>query len=160
MSAAGVQLVANKIADDLLALAKLVLEDDGVSTNIKVNRNTLKDSALHDDLTTVINNAIGGDIVLSALFNHYVVYLEWTRPPMYGKKPPISALKDWAAKNGIPTDAHTLWAISYAIWRDGHAGRPIFATMDKETDKLFSDDWADRLRDAIMDNMDKYFNYK
>jgi hypothetical protein len=77
---------------------------------------------------------------------------------MYGKKPPISALKDWAAKNGIPTDAGTLYAISYAIWRDGHAGRPIFATMDKVLDGLFIEDWAPALKDAIFDNLDLLFN--
>ena len=158
MSKEGVQLAINKIAGDLLALAGVILEDDTISTNRKVGTNTLRDSVLHGDLETKINQVNGDDPVIRALFNHYVVYLEWTRPPKYKKKPPISVLKDWAAKNGIPTDAGTLWAISYAIWRDGHKGRPIFATMDKELDGLFLDDWADKLHDAIVDNLDNFFN--
>ena len=158
MSKEGVQLAINKIAGDLLALAAVILEDDTISTNRKVGRNTLRDSVLHGDLETKINQVNGDDPVIRALFNHYVVYREWTRPPKYKKKPPISVLKDWAAKNGIPTDAGTLWAISYAIWRDGHKGRPIFATMDKELDGLFLDDWADKLHDAIVDNLDNFFN--
>jgi hypothetical protein len=158
MSKEGVQLAIKKITEDLLALAAVILEDDTISANEKVGRNTLRNSALHGDLETSISSATGDDPVIKALFNHYVVYLEWTRPPKYKKKPPISVLKDWAAKNGIPTDADTLYRISYAIWRDGHKGRPIFATMDKELDGLFMDDWAGKLYDAIVDELDNYFN--
>jgi hypothetical protein len=158
MSREGVQLAINKIADDLLSLAAAVLEDDRISTNEKVGRNTLRDSALRGDLKAVVNTVTGGDPVISALFNDYVVYLEWTRPPKYKKKPSISVLKDWAEKNGIPSDANTLWCISYAIWRDGHTGRPIFATMDMELDQLFISDWSDKLYTAIVDNLDNFFN--
>lgn len=158
MSAEGVAKAIQVIADDMLALIVTILEDDSISNNVKVGKNTLKDSALRDNLVVATNTPQGQDPVVGALFNNYIVYLEWTRPPKYGKQPPIDALKDWAAKNGIPTDADTLWKISYAIWRDGHAGRPIFATMDKELDKLFMDDWADQLRDAILDNLDNFFN--
>lgn len=160
MSAEGVRLVIHKIADDLLALSALVLEDDKVGVNNKIGKNTLRDSTLKGDLEATISTFSGDDPVIAALFNHYVVYLEWDRPPKYGKRPPISALKDWATKNDIPTDADTLYAISYAIWRDGHTGRPIFATIDRELDGLFMDDWADKLYDAVVDNIDKYFNDK
>lgn len=144
-----------RIADDLLALARLVLEDDSISTNTKIGRNTLARSSLRDDLAVRVSES--GDPVIQALFNHYVVYLEWDRPPRYGIQPPIDALKDWAANNGIPTDAGTLWAISYAIWRDGHTGRPIFAKMDETLDGLFMDDWAPELLDAITDTLDALF---
>lgn len=158
MSAEGVRLAVNKIADDLLALAHTILEDDSISNNRKVNRNTLRDSALNGDLFATVSQAAGDDPVISAFFNNYVVYLEWDRPPKYGKRPPIGVLKEWAAKNGIPTDAGTLWAISNAIWRDGHVGRPIFATMDKEISELFNDDWADKLFTALVDQLDEFFN--
>lgn len=160
MSKAGVQAAIDKIAKDMLALARVILEDDSISTNTKekVNRNTLKNSALRKDVTAFITSQTDSDPVIEALFNNYVVFLEWDRPPKYKKQPPISVLKDWAAKNNIPTDAGTLWAISYAIWRDGHKGRPIFATMDRELDGLFMDDWADKLYDALVDNLDNFFN--
>lgn len=157
MSADGVRLVINKIADDLLALASLVLEDDTISANKKIGKNTLRDSALRGDLEATISQTNGEDPIIKALFNHYVVYLEWDRPKEYGKRPPISALKDWAEKNNIPTDAGTLYAISYAIWRDGHVGRPIFATMDAQIEGLFLDDWADKLFNALTDELDKFF---
>lgn len=158
MIKAGVLQAYNRIADDLLALASLVLEDDTISTNDKIGRNTLANSKLKDDIFGGIGQTNGEDAVIKAFFNHYVVYLEWDRPPMYGGKPPISALKDWAAKNGIPTDAETLYAISYAIWRDGHTGRPIFATMDKFLDGLYFEDWAPELKNAILENLDILFN--
>lgn len=154
----GVQAAINKIADDLLTIANLVLEDDSVSTNTKIGRNTLKDSALRGDLYAAIAQTSGDDPVITAFFNHYVVYLEWDRPPKYGKRPPISALKDWADKNGIPTDAATLGAIANAIWRDGHKGRPIFATMDAFCSDLFNNDWSDDLYNAITGELDNFFN--
>lgn len=157
MSAAGVQKAVDKIAYAFYALIEAVFEDDSVSTNIKVNRNTLAESALRYDLF-VQQLTDSEDIVLQALFNNYVVYLEWDRPPFYGKQPPIDALKDWAEKNGIDTDANTLWAISYAIWRDGHTGRPIFATIDREIDKRFMGEWSDSIFEALTAELDLYFN--
>jgi hypothetical protein len=158
MSRAAVLAVIEAIADDLLTLAGEVLENDAVGTNDKIGRNTLRDSALKGDLEAAITLVKGEDPVIQALFNHYVVYLEWTRPPKYKRQPPISVLKEWAKKNDISTEAETLWAISYAIWRDGHKGRPIFATMDKALDGLFFDKWADRLHDAILTELNEFFN--
>lgn len=146
------------IADDFLALAHTVLEDDSISTNVKIGENTLRDSALNKDLAVALSETGRDDTVIRALFNNYVVYLEWTRPPKYKNKPPIDALKGWAEKKGIPTDAATLWKISYAIWRDGHQGRPIFATIDKELDGLYMNDWADKLFNAVMEQLDNFFN--
>lgn len=158
MSAEGVRLAMLQIADDMLALAATILETDSIGVNEKVGKNTLRNSALRDDLAVTLGQTTGEDAVIKALFNNYVVYIEWDRPPKYKKKPPISALKDWAAKNGIPTDADTLWRISYAIWRDGHKGRPIFATMDKELDGLFYNDWADKIYTALLDTLNDFFN--
>lgn len=158
MSAESVQMIINAIADDLLAISHAVLEDDSISANRKTGQNTLKDSALNGDLYATISQTTGEDAVITAFFNHYVVYLEWSRPPKYGKRPPISALKDWAEKKGIPTDALTLAKIATAIWRDGHTGRPIFATIDRETDNLYQTEWADKLYAAVTEELDIYFN--
>lgn len=155
MNRPAIHTVVEAIAGDLLALSQVVLEDDRIGVNIKTGQNTLRDSALRADLQTIVKSF--DNPVITALFNNYVVFLEWDRPPKYGKRPPIDALRDWAASKGIPTDASTLWVISNAIWRDGHAGRPIFATIDTEVDILFADDWADRLFDAIALDLDKLF---
>lgn len=144
--------------DGLYNIAIDVLEDDSVSVRTKRPfNNTLENSQMRKDLFAA-QVGTAEDIVIEALFNNYVVYLEWDRPAKYGKRPPIDALKDWASKNGISTEASTLWAISNAIWRDGHSGRPIFATIDKLVDKAFANDWSDKLFSGITDNLDNLFN--
>lgn len=153
----GLEKVISKIAEEVVTLATLILEDDSISTNTKVNKNTLRESALRYNIDTSTGVFSGGDTVIRALFNHYVTFIEWDRPPKYGKQPPISALKDWAEKNGIPSDNNTLWAISTAIWRDGHTGRPIFATLEKEVDKMFNEDWAEEVFNSIVEKLDTYF---
>lgn len=158
MNTPAITAAIDKITDSLYAIATLVLETDSVGLRSKAPiYNSLRDSALKADLYAApVSTA--QDVVIQALFNNYVVYLEWDRPPFYGKQPPISALKDWAEKNGISSDAQTLWGISYAIWRDGHVGRPIFATLDKEVDTLYKTEWADGLFASITDDLDKLFN--
>lgn len=147
-----------KMADEVIMLATLIMEDDSISTNIKVDKNTLKDSALRYDLATSTGYFQNGDVVIKALFNNYVEYIERGRKPKTGKRPPISALIDWADKNGIPTDNDTLWAISYAIWRDGYAGRPIFATLEKEIDKQWNSEWSIDLFEELTAELTNYFN--
>lgn len=157
MSREGVAQAVERIAEELVALAVAVLEDDAVSVNVKTGVNTLKDSRLRETLRKGIGREEEGDPVMGVLFAHYVVYLEWSRPPRYGKQPPIGVLKEWAERRGIPTDAHTLWAISYAIWRDGHEGRPIFAALETLTDRAFTERWADELFARIIERLDKLF---
>lgn len=156
MDTQGIQWAGIKIAQNFIKLAQSVMDDDAVGVNVKIGRNTLSDSALRANIESTLKTH--DDIVLTLLFNHYVTYLEWDRPAKYGKQPPIDALKDWAEKNGIPTDASTLWAISYAIWRDGHVGRPIFATLDKLIDGAFADDWAPQIFNAVVEELDNFFN--
>lgn len=145
-----------RIANKLIDLARAVLDDDAVGTNVKVGRNTLQNSALQNDLEAKVRAV--DDMVITLLFNHYVTYLEWDRPPEYGKWPPLDEIKEWAEKNGIETDASTLFLIRRAIWRDGHVGRPIFATLDKLIDDQFVNVWAPQVFDAIMEDIDNFFN--
>lgn len=146
-----------KIIADLRALIVAILEDVSISNNTKVDINTLADSALRHDLSVYMSEKDGGDPVISALFNNYVEYLEWDRPAKYGKRPPIDVLEDWARKNGIGTEASTLWAISTAIWRDGHKGRPIFATISANLDRLFMDDWSNLIFNDLTQGLDEFF---
>lgn len=146
------------IEDGLYNIAVSVLEDDAVSMRTKEPfKNSLANSNLRADLFAA-QVGTASDIVIEALFNNYVVYLEWDRPPEYGKRPPVDALKEWAEKNGIDTDANTLWAISNAIWKDGHKGRPIFATIDTLVDKAYQNEWADQLFSSVTEDLDNLFN--
>ena len=160
MSKESVYKAMQVIASELLILAQTTLESDTVGVNKKTGRNTLANSRLKKDLVTYWQAKLDGnpDAVAVALFNNYVRFLEWKRPPKHGKKPPISALKEWASANGIPADTSTLWAISTAIWRDGHESRPIFATLNEYCNKSFESDWSEKLFEALTDELDKFFN--
>ena len=157
MTNEGLNKVIAKIADEVVTLAQIILEDDSISSNPKSGKNTLRDSALKFDIPTSTSLFAGGDTVIKVLFNNYITYIEEGRAPRTGKKPPISALKDWAEKNGIPSDNNTLWAISTAIWRDGYAGRPIFATLEKEIDKMFDNEWAEQIFNNIVEALENFF---
>lgn len=146
------------IANDILILAHLILETDNVSVNKKVNKNTLKDSALNDNVATSVSSFGNEGFVIKAIFNNYINFIEWDRPEKHGDKPPIDALRDWALDRGIPTDNPTLWAISTAIWRDGHIGRPIIATLEKEIEESFEKEFFEKLFNSIIDELIKYFN--
>lgn len=148
--------VIESIADELIVLAHLIMEDDTISINKKINKNTLRDSQLNKNIAQAV--AYSDDIVIQALFNNYITFIEWDRPPNYGKQPPLDSLRDWALSKGIPTDNNTLFAIAKAIQRDGHEGRPILAVLAKEITESFDKGYYDRLFTAITDEINKYFN--
>lgn len=148
--------ILKAIKADIETLAKLIFETDTISNNTKVNKNTLKDSQLSKDVEVKVQEL--GNPIIDIMFNHYIVYLEWDRPKKYKKQPPISALKDWAVKNGISDDNETLWKISYAIWRDGHTGRNITGTLFKEIDERFSKEYFDVIFNALIEDLILFFS--
>lgn len=149
--------IIKAIADDVLALSRLILDDSKISDNVKVRKNTLANSKLKNDIEvkTAFNT---NDTVITALFNNYITFIEWTRPKEHGKQPPLDTLRDWAIEKGIPTDNSTLFLIARAIWRDGHEGRPILATLDQEVQSEFNDEWFDKLFNTLIDDLTKYFS--
>lgn len=151
-----VKNILKSIQADIQTLAQLIFETDTISNNTKVKKNTLKDSQLANDVEVKVQEL--NNPIIDIMFNHYIVYLEWDRPPKYGKQPPISALRDWALKNNIPTDNSTLYLISRAIWKHGHKARPITKTLFKEIDEKFKKEYYDMLFEAIIDDLITFFN--
>ncbi|MDR2950704.1 MAG: hypothetical protein LBV71_16070 [Prevotella sp.] len=151
-----VKTILKAISEDIEVLAQIIFETDTISNNTKVSKNTLKDSQLSKDVEVKIQEL--GNPIIDIMFNHYIVYLEWDRPPMYGKMPPISDLRDWAIKNDIPDDNSTLYLISRAIWRDGHKGRPITKNLMIEIEDRFDKEWFDLLFEGIIDDLIQIFN--
>lgn len=147
--------IVEAIGNDILMLATIIMEDDSISVNDKVGKNTLKNSALKSDVEQKIQAT--DNIMIQTFFNHYIVYLEWNRPKKYGKQPPIDCLRDWASKNGIPTDNSTLWLISRAIWLEGWRGRPILATLENNIEELFKKQYFDELFTAIITKLQDFF---
>lgn len=156
MSQQGIEYAGMYIVRELISIAREVMDDDRVGINVKVGQNTLADSQLKEQIEGIVKAR--GDVVITLLFNHYIDYIIAGRAPKVGKPPPIDVLKDWAERKGIPTDAPTLYAISYAIWRDGYAGRPIFEALDRKIDAAWASGFSDRLFEGLLEDVDKFFN--
>jgi len=149
--------VIEAIANDVLTLSHLILEDDSISTNKKVNKNTLSSSMLKKNVETKIAS-LDSPVIINTFFGNYITYIENGRKPKQGKQPPTGALRDWALSRGIPTDNSTLFLIARAIWRDGYEGRPIIATLEKEIEESFDKEQYDKLFNAVTNELTKYFN--
>lgn len=150
------QKVIEAITADIITLAQIVMDDDGIGINNKTGKDTLRDSSLLQDMKVDISER-DNSIVIDLLFDHYIEYIEQGRKPRTGKQPPIDALRDWALARNIPADNSTLFLISRAIWRDGFEGRPILATLEEEIDKHFEEEWADMILEAMMSEVEKLF---
>lgn len=148
--------ILKAIQADIQTLAQLIFETDSISNNTKVNKNSLKDSQLAKDVEVKVQEL--NNPIIDIMFNHYIVYLQWDRPPKYGKQPPIFVLRDWAVKNNIPTDNSTLYLISRAIWRDGHKARNITGTLFKEIEERFDKEYFDKIFEAIIKDLINFFN--
>lgn len=157
MTNEGLNKVIAKIADEVVTLAQIILEDDSIFIKSQVGKKILRDSVLKFEIPTSTSLFAGGDTVIKVLFNNYITYIEQGRAPRTGKKLPISALKDWADNNGIPSDNNILWAISTILWRDGYAGPPIFATLENEIDKMFDKEWAEQIFNSIVEQLESFF---
>lgn len=143
------------IATDILGLAQLAMEGD-IGVNAKIDRNTLKDSKLYKSVKSQIVNS--NDIVIEALFQSYINYIEWDRPPKYGNPPPIDAIIEWAKEKGISTDNDVVYAIRYSIWEMGHTGRPIIEMFNRLLEHTFNEHWANDVFNSLIDELTKFFN--
>lgn len=139
--------LTQELAKEIERLAQMVLKENGIGEGTK----------LYDDLKVEIDSMEDG-IVLSSFFNSYLSYIENGRKPKTGKKPPIEALKSWAVSKGIPADNNTLYAISYAIWRDGIAPRPILAMLEERVEEYINNEFANKLNEAIVAELETRFN--
>jgi hypothetical protein len=131
--------------------------DSEIGINNKVGKNTLDDSNLRKQIEKKITS--NDNIIMSYYFNDYIVYIESGRRKG-AKMIPISALKSWADRKGIPSDNNTLYAISKAIVRDGIAPRPLMSMiMENVTAYIADNDFKD-LFDSIVIDVSKFFNKK
>lgn len=141
---AEIKKVIEAIGYDIVLLAEKIFDENG-----------LEDSNLKKDITSQIDM---NDIVISSCFNHYIDYIESGRRPQEGLPPPIEPIIDWCKRKGISTDNNIVYAIRYAIWRDGIEGRPLLAFLEKEVDRQFENKWAERLFESAISELTKYFN--
>lgn len=142
---ASVLKVIENIAEDILSLAYLVLDQQG-----------LKDSHLKEDVYHTVEAS--DNPILKLVFNNYISYIENGRQPLASEMPPVSELRDWALRKGLPADNDTLFAIAQAIRKNGAAPRPILALLAEKMEKSFIDDWADDLFETVTKELSDYFN--
>jgi len=146
--------VIKAIANDILSIARMILESNNL-INEKVGRNTIApDSELYKTLQVKATN--DGDIVFDLMLNDYLVFIESGRRAG-AKFPPVEPIVKWARKRGIPTDNSTIYLIRRAISRDGIRPRPFMAYIFEEMDERWDDNWADRIFDKIMEQIDNFF---
>lgn len=141
-----------QLALDILDVMVEVLESD-VAVNDKTDTNTLKRSNLRRNMT--VNESFPRFIYFE--YFDYLEYIERGRRPNI-RKVPISALREWARRKGIPSDNSTLYAIQQSIYKAGISPRPIMETFQRNLDKEMGEDMLDGIYEAITDLLDKYFN--
>lgn len=146
--------VIKVIANDILEIARMVLESNNL-INDKVGRNTIApDSDLYKTLQVKSTN--DGDVVFDLMLNDYLVFIESGRR-IGAKFPPVEPIVRWARKRGIPTDNSTIYLIRRAISRDGIKPRPFMSYIFEEMDERWDNEWSDRIFDKIMEQIDNFF---
>lgn len=147
--------IVEKIAEDIMNMIQAIFESE-VAINMKVGLNTLADSRLREELYKEFNLK-GDNILIQYFFNDYIKYIESGRRKG-AKMPPISALREWAGKRGIPTDNKTLYSIAMAIKRDGIAPRPFLATLDINVEEYIGNNDFGDLFESIITTITDYFS--
>ena len=151
--------VIQEISNDILRAAREIMSSD-VGVNTKVGINTLHGSNLYNQIKQSWKE--GDNIVIDTVFNGYIEYIEWDRPPKYGKRPPVIEIAKWLRRKHIVSSNENImsvaYAVSYAIWRDGWKGRKIFDALDKYVDSGFDNQYADLIFEGLFAETDNYFN--
>lgn len=152
--------IIKSFAEDIVEEARQIMASN-IGINEKTGTNTLKNSDLYKQIDWSFREE-GEDIIIDTLFNFYITFIEWERPKNYGKMPPISAIQKWLVKKHIaPLNKNirsTAFVIARAIQRDGHKGRPILATLFKNTDEKWDKEFSYKLFNEIIKSITAYFN--
>ena len=156
--------VFDRIAEECKFIMQLLLESDTVGVNKKVGINTLAASRTHDEIQGINVDDFG---IINLLVNEYaVLYVdgngyEWARRPVTIKKdqnfPPPDVIAEWCSRVGIPSDNQTVYLICREIWLNGIKARPFIEPTFEEIDNMW-DEFADRIFQALTEELDIYFN--
>lgn len=152
--------IIQEITNDIVKGARDIMASD-VGINQKVGKNTLVGSNLYKQISTSWKET-GDNIVVDTLFNHYIGYIEWDRPPEYGDPPPVIEIIKWLRRKHIVSSNENINSVAYvisrSIWKKGHKGRKIFDMLDKYVDSQFDNRYADMIFDALFKEVDDYFS--
>lgn len=151
-----VNRVLESIAEEMLTIFKICLDDSSIAMNRKTMTNTLVGSELEKTARVRYKQSNFNEGERSSIFmiyyNDYMQYIESGR--RRGAKPiPISALIPWARLRGIPTDNNTLYAIQQSIVKVGIAPRRVMESYTEQMDDLFYNEWSERLFEALTEKL-------
>ena len=152
--------IIQEITNDIVKGARDIMASD-VGINQKVGKNTLVGSNLYKQISTSWKET-GDNIVVDTLFNHYIGYIEWDRPPEYGDPPPVIQIIKWLRRKHIVSSNKNIKSVAYvisrSIWEKGWKGRKILEALDKYVDSNFDEKYADMIFDALFQEVDDYFS--
>ena len=142
--------IIQEITEDILKGARDIMASD-VGINQKVGKNTLVGSNLYKQISTSWKET-GDSIVIDTLFNHYIGYIEWDRPPEYGDPPPVIEIIKWLRRKHIVSSNENIKSVAYvisrSIWKKGYKERKVLEALDKYVDSGFENKYADMIFDA------------
>ena len=152
--------IVQEITQDILKGVREIMSSN-IGINEKVNKNTLVDSNLYNQIKTQFKQD-ENEIVINLFFNHYIEFIESGRMPKQGKRPPVLEIAKWLKRKHIVSSNDNImsvaYAVSYAIWRDGYKARKVMEALDKYVDSEFDKRYADMIFDALFKEVDDYFN--
>ena len=139
--------VLQEITNDILKGVRDIMDSD-VGINQKVGINTLHNSNLYNQIKQSWKET-GDNVVIDTFFNHYISYIEWDRPPKYGKMPPVFEIIKWLRRKHIVSSNKNIKSVAYVISR---------SIWEKGWDSQFENKYADMLFDALFKEVDDYFS--
>ena len=152
--------LAREFSDDLIKEARRLMSSE-MGVNKKTGTNTLHNSDLYKKLEAEVQQN-QDDLIINVLFNFYIVYINWERPPFYKKWPRVDAIKKWIiSKNICPTNLtinQFTYLVGKSIYEKGHAARPILDTLFNNTNKLWENHYAEQFFLTTIKPIIDYFN--
>ena len=145
--------ILESISNDIVEIVQMVLADDDIGENIKVKKNTLKDSELAKSVAAKLD---ADNCIINLLINQYIEYIERGRERYHTPKVPIDALRNWALKKLGKADNETLFKIQNSIFQFGIRPRPIMYYVFEKIDQLMADKFDD-LFNAVLVEVNNYF---
>lgn len=115
----------------------------------------LDDSNIKKNITYVVSQN-----QITLIMPSYGIYIDRGRRKLV-KKVPISALRDWAKRKGIPSDNSTLFAIQMHIYKFGIRARPFIERASESAEVRITmklNDSYVKLYEESINNLIKRFN--
>ena len=156
------KIIVREISKDIVEAARRIMASDvGINQKTKPPKNTLVGSNLYKQIKRSWKED-GDNIVIDTFFNYYIGYIEWDRPPKYGKRPPTREIVKWLQRKHIVSSNENINSVAYvisrSIWEKGWKGRKILEALDKYVDSHFDEKYADMIFDALFQEVNDYFS--